>query len=68
VGVDGSDSRRPVAAERNIEVSPSDRPLEAVLGVAESLARRHGGELRLRSGGDGRFLVELRFTLPSGKA
>jgi hypothetical protein len=48
--------------------SPSDGPLGAALGVAETIAKRHGGEVRLRSCGDGSVLVELRFSIPARPA
>jgi hypothetical protein len=47
--------------------SPSDAQLRTALGVAETVAKRHGGEVRLRSCGDG-VLVELRFPIPASSA
>lgn len=47
----------------------SDAPLHAALGVAESVAKRHGGQVQLRSSGDGGgVVVELRFTIPRAQA
>ena len=48
--------------------SPSNGPLRTALGVAETVAKRHGGEVRLRSCGDGGVLVELRFPIPAPPA
>ena len=48
--------------------SPSDGPLGTALGVAETIAKRHGGEVRLRSCGDDGVLVELRFPIPAPPA
>lgn len=48
--------------------SPSDAPLGTALSVAEIVAKRHGGEVRLGSCGDGGVLVELRFPLPAPPA
>ena len=48
--------------------SPSDAQLGTALDVAETVAQRHGGEVRLRSCGDGGFLVELRFPIPAPAA
>jgi signal transduction histidine kinase len=48
--------------------SRSDGPLETALGVAETVAKRHGGEVRLRSCDDGGVLVELRFPIPAPPA
>jgi hypothetical protein len=43
--------------------------LEAALGVAYSVARRHGGEVRVRSRDDGGGdLIELRFPIPGRQA
>jgi hypothetical protein len=53
---------RKSATDRNGEFRP-DAPLRAALGVAESVARLHGGEVRLRSRDDGGLLVELRFPI-----
>ncbi len=47
---------------------PADGPLETALCVAEAVAKRHGGEVRLRSCGDGGVLVELRFPIPAPPA
>jgi hypothetical protein len=47
---------------------PLDGPLGTALGVAETVAKRHGGEVRLRSCGDGGVLVELRFPIPAPSA
>jgi hypothetical protein len=55
------------ASDRNGEFGP-DAPLRAALGVAESVARLHGGEVRLRSRDDGRLLVELRFPIRTPQA
>lgn len=48
--------------------SPSDGPLGTALCVAETIAKRHGGEVRLRSCGDGGVFVELRFPIPAPPA
>jgi len=48
--------------------SPSDGSLGAALGVAETVAKRYGGEVRLQSCGDGGVLVELRFRIPAPTA
>ena len=48
--------------------SPSDGALRAALCVAETIAKRHGGEVRLRSCGDGDLFVELRFPIPARPA
>ena len=48
--------------------SSSDAQLRTALGVAETVANSHGGEVRLRSCGDGGFLVELRFPIPAPAA
>jgi hypothetical protein len=53
---------RESATDRSGEFRP-DAPLRAALGVAESVARLHGGEVRLRSRHDGGLLVELRFPI-----
>ena len=46
-----------------------DNPLEAALVVAQSVAKLHGGEVRLGTRvGDGGVLVELRFPLPQHEA
>lgn len=55
------------APDRNGEFRP-DAPLTAALGVAESVARLHGGEVRLRSRDDGSLLVELRFPIRTPQA
>jgi hypothetical protein len=47
-------------------ISPCEWPLGTAL--AESVAKRHGGEIRLRSCGDGGVLVELRFPIPARPA
>jgi signal transduction histidine kinase len=47
---------------------PSDAQLGTALGVAEIVAKRHGGEIRLRSCGDRGVLVELRFPFPAPPA
>jgi len=48
--------------------SPSDGPLATALGVAESVAKRYGGEVQLRSCGDGGVLVELCIPIPAPAA
>jgi len=48
--------------------SPSDPQLGTALGVAEVVAKRHGGEIRLRSCSDDGVLVELRFPIPAPPA
>jgi hypothetical protein len=48
--------------------SRSDRALGAALCVAETIAIRHGGEVRLRSCGDGGVFVELRFPIAAPPA
>ena len=48
--------------------SPSEAQLGTALGVAEMVAKRHGGEIRLRSCGDGGVFVELRFPIPAPPA
>ena len=48
--------------------APSDPLLGTALGVAETVAKRHGGEVRLRPCGDGGVLVELRFPIPAPPA
>jgi signal transduction histidine kinase len=48
--------------------APSDGPLGTALCVAETIAKRHGGEVRLRSCGDGGVFVELRFPIPAPPA
>lgn len=49
--------------------SRSEEPLAAAFGVAQSIARRHGGEVRVRSRDDGGGeLVELRFPIPAPQA
>jgi hypothetical protein len=51
------------------EAHGADGRLEAALGVAESVAKLHGGEVRLRTrADDGGVLVELRFPLPQHEA
>jgi signal transduction histidine kinase len=55
------------ATDRNGEFR-TDSPLGAALGVAESVARLHGGEVRLRSRADGGLLVELRFPIRTAQA
>jgi len=55
------------APDQNGEFRP-DAPLRAALGVAESVARLHGGEVRLRSRDDGGLLVELRFPIRTPQA
>ena len=48
--------------------SPSDGPLGTALCVAQTIAKRHGGEVRLRSRSDGGAFVELRFPIPGPPA
>jgi signal transduction histidine kinase len=48
--------------------SCSDAQLGTALGLAETVAKRHGGEVRVRSCGDGGVLVELRFPIPAPPA
>jgi hypothetical protein len=59
---------RLTGAERSGDPVVSDVPLGAALRVAESVAERHGGEVRLRSRADGSLLVELRFPFPAPPA
>jgi len=65
--VDRARLRWESAPDRNGEFRP-DTPLGAALGVAESIARLHGGEVRLRSRDDGGLLVELRFPIRTPQA
>lgn len=54
--------------DRSGEVG-ADAPLGVALGVAESVAQWHGGEIRLRArDGGGGILVELRFPIPDHQA
>jgi signal transduction histidine kinase len=48
--------------------APSDPLLGTALGVAETVAKRHGGEVRIRSRGDGGVFVELRFPIAAPPA